>query len=133
MRTTVEYKQYLYNLFVETAQADDPLVAQINKHWKDGKLAHGQYIYPFLQIHVYFKTQGIVFDKQPLNEKGWANMRGFALHTVASVMRRHHISFDEAMSWKYLDDRWESCVDSDLDPSWKYLILSFTKSELVGE
>lgn len=55
------------------------------------------------------------------------------VHSVATIMFRHHISFDEALATEYHEERWDLLLQNGASPDHKEQLLGMTKSELVGE
>ncbi|QOI58310.1 hypothetical protein pSal_SNUABM02_077 [Salmonella phage pSal-SNUABM-02] len=55
------------------------------------------------------------------------------VHSVASIMFRHHITFDEALDPQYHEERWELLLQNGAKPEHKDQLLGMTKAQLVGE
>lgn len=55
------------------------------------------------------------------------------VHSVAAIMFRHHITFDEALDPQYHEERWELLLQNGAKPEHKDQLLGLTKAQLVGE
>ena len=55
------------------------------------------------------------------------------VHSVATVMFRHHITFDEALDPQYHEERWGLLLQNGANPEHKDQLLGLTKAQLVGE
>uniref|UniRef100_A0AAU8KZ57 Uncharacterized protein n=1 Tax=Serratia phage Kevin TaxID=3161161 RepID=A0AAU8KZ57_9CAUD len=131
MRTEAEYQQYLYNLLMEHAPSDLPLKAQAKEKWGNGQFQQFSKYY-LSNIQVFLKRNGIPYDRQPVGERQTMWFRSFVIHSVASVMYKHFISFDEAIDPKYAEERWEEAVYNNLPAEWRYAFINSTKEELLG-
>lgn len=55
------------------------------------------------------------------------------VHSVATIMFRHHITFDEALDPQYHEERWDLLLKNGANPEHKDQLLGMTKAQLVGE
>ena len=131
MRTTAEYQQYLYGLLMEHAPTDLPLKTQASAKWKNGSFQQ-HYKYYLINIHGFLKKNNIPFDRQPVGERQDAWFRSFVIHSVASMIRKHVITFDEAVSPEYAEERWALAVENNVPEEWRYAFINVTKEELLG-
>ena len=53
------------------------------------------------------------------------------VHSVATVMFRHHITFDEALDPQYHEERWDLLLKNGAKPEHKDQLLGMTKAQLV--
>lgn len=125
--THFEYTQYLYDLFMkETDGQLHPAKNVINLLHKKGVLTC-----TFIEREL--DLMGVEYKRTTItDEHALKRATAYCLHSVATMMFRHHISFDEAMDPKYHKERWDLLKRNGVEESHKHQLLGMTKEELVG-
>lgn len=121
-----KYLEYLYDLFMkETDGQLHPAKARIKQLHEDGLLTPAFVIRQLRLMGVEYETPYIT------NIRTLQRATAHNLHSVGSIMFRHHISFDEAMDPKYHEERWALLVANGADEKYKEQLLGMTKAQLV--
>ncbi|QIQ62047.1 hypothetical protein bering_181 [Salmonella phage bering] len=119
------YKQYLYDLFMkETDGALHSKKATIVKLHSEGDLS-------IAYIRKELDLMGIEYEDHITDTRALKRATAIVLHTVATIMHRHHVSFDDAMTPQYHEERWELLKLNGAHSSHKNQLLGMTKSQLV--
>ncbi|YP_009966671.1 hypothetical protein HYQ26_gp158 [Salmonella phage Se-G] len=123
--TQSEYKQYLYDLFMkETDGTLHPKKATIVALHSEGDLSTA-YLIKELDL------MGIEYQHHITDHRNLLRATAIVLHTVATIMHRHHVSFDVAMTPQYHEERWELLKLNGAHSSHKNQLLGMTKEQLV--
>ncbi|UNI71389.1 hypothetical protein [Salmonella phage SPTD1] len=120
-----EYKQYLYDLFMkETDGALHPKKATIVKLHSEGDLS-------IAYIRKELDLMGIEYEDHITDTRALKRETAIVLHTVATIMHRHHVSFDDAMTPQYHEERWDLLLKNGAKSEHKNQLLGMTKEQLV--
>lgn len=124
--TQSEYKQYLYDLFMKETYGmlhpkKDTIVA-----------LHSQGVLSLSYLFRELDLMGIEYQKQITSERTLKRATAHCVHSVATVMFRHHITFDEALDPQYHEERWDLLLKNGAKPEHKEQLLGMTKAQLVG-
>lgn len=123
--TQSEYKQYLYDLFMkETDGAIHPKKATI-------VVLHSQGALSFSYLFKELDLMGIEYKKHITLERTLKRAIAHCVHSVATMMFRYHITFDEALEPQYHEERWELLLQNGTKPEHKDQLLGMTKAQLV--
>lgn len=123
--TQSEYKQYLYDLFMkETDGTLHPKKATI-------VVLHSQGALSFSYLFKELDLMGIEYKKHITLERTLKRATAHCVHSVATVMFRHHITFDEALDPQYHEERWDLLLKNGAKPEYKDQLLGMTKAQLV--
>ncbi|WKM80348.1 hypothetical protein [Salmonella phage SW16-7] len=123
--TQSEYKQYLYDLFMkETDGTLHPKKATI-------VVLHSQGALSFSYLFKELDLMGIEYKKHITPERTLKRAIAHCVHSVATVMFRHHITFDEALDPQYHEERWDLLLKNGAKPEYKDQLLGMTKAQLV--
>lgn len=123
--TQSEYKQYLYGLFDrETDGMLHPKKEYITRLYSEGNLS-AAYLRRELDL------MGIEYQDHITITRTLQRATAQVLHSVATVMFRHHLSFDEALDPKYREERWALLLLNGAKEEHKEQLLMMTKSQLV--
>lgn len=123
--TRTEYKQYLYDLFVrETDGCLHPKKAVFAQKHSHGDLS-------FKELFIELGYLGVEYEKQLTSERTLRRAAAFVLHSVASIMNRYHLSFEEAMDPKYHEERWALLLENNAAECHKNQLLGMTKEQLT--
>lgn len=120
-----EYKQYLYDLFMkETDGVLHPKKATIVKLHSEGDLS-------IAYIRKELDLLGIEYEDHITDTRALKRATAIVLYTVATIMHRYHVSFDDAMAPQYHDERWDLLLKNGAKPDHKKQLLGMTKEQLV--
>ncbi|AFO10324.1 putative uncharacterised protein [Salmonella phage Vi01] len=120
-----EYKQYLYDLFMkETDGVLHPKKATIVKLHSEGDLS-------IAYIRKELDLMGIEYEDHITDTRALKRATAIVLHTVATIMHRHHVSFDDAMTPQYHEERWDLLLKNGAESGHKNQLLGMTKEQLV--
>lgn len=123
--TQSEYKHYLYNLFTqETDGMLHPKKEYITRLYSEGNLSTA-YLRKELDL------MGIEYQDHITITRTLRRATAQVLHSVATIMSRHHLSFDEAMDVKYREERWALLLLNGAKEQHKEQLLLMTKAQLV--
>lgn len=124
--THTEYVEYLYDLFMkETDGQLHPKKSHIKELYEKGDLSP-------IRIIRELRLMGVEYQKQHITAtRTLQRATAHNLHSVASIMFRHHLSFDEAMDPKYHEERWVLLVANGANENHKEQLLGMTKAQLV--
>lgn len=123
--TQTEYKQYLYDLFMkETDGVLHPKKSTIIALHSEGTLSTAYLLKELLLL-------GVDHEMHITSERTLKRATSYVLHSVATMMFRHHITFDEALDPKYHEERWGLLVNNGARPEHKNQLLGMTKAQLV--
>ncbi|WNM70675.1 hypothetical protein CPT_Mansal_009 [Salmonella phage Mansal] len=119
------YKQYLYDLFMkETDGALHPKKATIVK-------LHSECDLSIAYIRKELDLMGIEYEDHITDTRALKRATAIVLHTVATIMHRHHVSFDDAMTPRYHEERWDLLLKNGAESGHKNQLLGMTKEQLV--
>lgn len=125
--TRTEYTEYLYDLFMkETDGQLHPKKSLFKELYEKGDLSPTRIIRELHLMGIEYETPYITTTRT------LQRATAHNLHSVASIMFRHHLSFDEAMDPKYHEERWELLVCNGAEEKHKEQLLGMTKAQLVG-
>lgn len=123
--TRSEYKQYLYDLFMkETDGCLHPKKDAFVKLHSHGDLT-------FNQLYIELGYLGVQYEKQLTADRALKKAAAFCTHSVATMMFRHQLTFDEALDPKYHEERWGLLLQNGASPEHKNQLLGMTKAQLV--
>lgn len=125
--TRTEYAEYLYDLFMKETEGQlHPAKARFKELHDKGDLSP-------IRIIRELRLMGVEYQKQHITAtRTLQRATAHNLHSVASIMFRHNLSFDEAMDPKYHEERWALLVANGADEKHKEQLLGMTKAQLVG-
>ncbi|AER70292.1 hypothetical protein F416_gp160 [Salmonella typhimurium phage PhiSH19] len=123
--TQSEYKQYLYDLFMkETDGTLHPKKAAIVALHSEGDLS-------IAYIRKELDLMGIEYEDHITDTRALKRATAIVLHTVATIMHRHHVSFDDAITPQYHEERWDLLLKNGAKSEHKNQLLGMTKEQLV--
>ncbi|QEG07893.1 hypothetical protein CPT_Magnus_009 [Klebsiella phage Magnus] len=125
--TRIEYAEYLYDLFMKETEGQlHPAKARFKELHDKGELP-----LPFIIREL--RLMGVEYTEYPITcPRTLQRATAHVLHSVATIMFRYHLSFDEAMDPKYHEERWALLVANGADEKHKEQLLGMTKAQLVG-
>lgn len=124
--TRTEYTEYLYDLFMKETEGQlHPAKAYLKELHDKGEL-------PLPLIIRELRLMGVEYTEYPITyPRTLQRATAHVLHSVATIMFRYHLSFDEAMDPKYHEERWILLLANGAPENHKEQLLSMTKAQLV--